>query len=81
MRVRNRQEMTSASWRTFRKKPQVMDFDSEASLTHRLKTDSRNAERYAGYRAVLVNLRVVSDMTDMLGCEAHICEVNHVLRL
>jgi hypothetical protein len=53
-----------------------MYFNSEASLIHRLSTDARSAQKYAGYRAVLLNLRIVSDMTDMLGCEAHICEVD-----
>ena len=34
----------------------------------------------AGYRSVLLNLRIVTKETEMLACETHVCEVQLVLR-
>jgi len=34
----------------------------------------------AGYRSVLLNIRIVTKETEMLACETHICEVQLVLR-
>jgi len=38
-----------------------------------------DVSKTAGYRCVCLNLRVMSEETKMLGCEAHICEVQLLL--